>query len=116
MIAREWKGSILKDRAEEYIRLMHEVAIPDYRAIAGNLGAFCLTSERGRTVEVTMLTFWKNIDAIRAFAGPELTRAKYYAFDPSYLLWQESEVTHRHVTGVELVDTLAEFVAVEEHI
>ena len=32
--------------------------------------------------------------AIRRFAGDDLLRAKYYDFDPDYLLELEAEVTH----------------------
>ena len=38
--------------------------------------------------------FIEDLDAIRRFAGDELTRAKYYDFDPDFLLELEPEVTH----------------------
>ena len=34
------------------------------------------------------------LDAIGRFAGDELTKAKYYDFDPDFLLELEPEVTH----------------------
>jgi hypothetical protein len=41
-----------------------------------------------------MLTLWEDEAAIRRFAGDDLLRAKYYDFDPDYLLEMEPEVTH----------------------
>jgi hypothetical protein len=44
-----------------------------------------------------MFTLWDDHRAIRRFAGDELTRAKYYDFDPDFLLELEPEVTHFEV-------------------
>ena len=44
-----------------------------------------------------MFTLWDDLDAIRRFAGDELTKAKYYDFDPDFLLELEPEVTHFEV-------------------
>jgi hypothetical protein len=46
---------------------------------------------------VEMFTLWDDLDAIRRFAGDELTRAKYYDFDPDFLLELESDVVHFEV-------------------
>ena len=40
---------------------------------------------------------WESEDAIRRFAGDELTKAKYYDFDPDFLLEMEPEVVHFEV-------------------
>lgn len=99
MIVRRWTGAVLRERAEEYLTLMRDVAIPDYRAISGNCGAFCFHAKRGNIVEITMLTFWTGMVAVRAFAGTEPKIAKYYDFDPAFLLWQEAEVEHAEVAA-----------------
>jgi hypothetical protein len=41
-----------------------------------------------------MFTLWDDLAAIRRFAGDDLTLAKYYDFDPKFLLELEPEVTH----------------------
>lgn len=99
MIVRRWTGAVLSEHAEEYLALMRDVAIPDYRAISGNCGALCLHAERGNIVEITMLTFWTGMAAIHAFAGTNPMIAKYYEFDPAFLLWQEPEVEHTQVAA-----------------
>ncbi len=101
MIARRWTGTVRADRADAYIRLMNEIAIPDYRRIAGNLGAFCLAARRGDAVDVTMLTFWKDMTAVRSFAGPSPHVAKYYDFDAEYLLSMSAEAEHAEIEAGE---------------
>jgi hypothetical protein len=41
-----------------------------------------------------MLTFWESKDAIARFAGDDIEAAKYYDFDPAYLIELEPRVTH----------------------
>jgi hypothetical protein len=47
MIARRWHGRVPATKAEEYLGLMRDVALPDYRSTAGNLGAWCLHRREG---------------------------------------------------------------------
>ena len=42
---------------------------------------------------------WVNEDAIRAFAGDELLKSKFYPEDTGYLLEFEPEVQHYTVVG-----------------
>jgi hypothetical protein len=41
-----------------------------------------------------MITFWKSEEAIRAFAGHEISAAKYYDFDRDFLIELEPCSTH----------------------
>jgi heme-degrading monooxygenase HmoA len=93
MIARRWHGRVPAVKAEEYLRLMEQVGLPDYRSTEGNRGAWCLHRREGDVVHVEMFTFWDDLEAIRRFAGDDLTKAKYYDFDPDFLLELEPEVT-----------------------
>ena len=97
MIARRWHGRVPADKADDYLRLMAEVGLPDYRSTSGNRGAWCLHCREGGIVHVEMFTLWDDLEAIRRFAGDELTKAKYYDFDPDFLLELEPEVTHFEV-------------------
>jgi hypothetical protein len=87
------------DKADDYLSLMAEVGLPDYRSTDGNCGAWCLHRRDGDIVHVEMFTLWANLAAIRRFAGDELTKAKYYDFDPDFLLELEPEVTHFEVVA-----------------
>jgi hypothetical protein len=44
-----------------------------------------------------LTTFWESFDAIRAFAGADYERARYYPEDDEYLLEREPHVTHYDV-------------------
>jgi hypothetical protein len=94
MIARIWTGRVRPSNAAAYIKLMHDIAIPDYRQIEGNTGAWCL--HRESAIEVKMVTFWRDWAAIHTFAGDGDTveRAKYYDFDPDMLLDLPETVEH----------------------
>jgi len=41
-----------------------------------------------------MLSFWDDNAAIQRFAGQDYTRARYYDFDPSFLIEMEPHVHH----------------------
>jgi hypothetical protein len=94
MIARRWHGRVPAAKAEEYLGLMAEVGLPDYRSTAGNLGAWCLHRPDGEVVHVEMFTLWQDEAAIRRFAGDDMAVAKYYDFDPDFLLELEPHVTY----------------------
>ncbi|MBO9500071.1 MAG: hypothetical protein J7483_11510 [Novosphingobium sp.] len=94
MIARRWHGRVPNALAEEYLQLMREVALPDYRGTPGNRGAWCLSRVEGEVTHVEMLTFWDDFDAIRRFAGDDAEVAKYYDFDDRFLLEKEPGVLH----------------------
>lgn len=94
MIARMWHGRVPRAKSEEYLRLMRTVAIPDYKATAGNFGAYAMCRIDGDVAHFEMLTFWESLAAISRFAGPDAEAAKYYDFDRDFLL--EFEPTARH--------------------
>src|ERR1700733_9440087 len=40
VIARMWHGSVPASRSEEYLTRMRQIALPDYKTVSGNRGAF----------------------------------------------------------------------------
>ena len=97
MIARRWHGRVPAAKAEEYLKLTKDVGLADYRSTPGHIDSWCFHRAEGDIVHVETLSFWESLAAIRQFAGDELTRAKYYDFDPDFLLELEPEVTHFEV-------------------
>jgi heme-degrading monooxygenase HmoA len=97
MIARAWHGAVPENRADAYYEYLQRTGIPDYEATPGNKGVFVLRRRDGDVTHFLLLTFWESIDAVRAFAGDDVDRAKYYAEDPDYLLELEPRVTHYDV-------------------
>jgi two-component SAPR family response regulator len=94
MITRIWHGATPATISDEYLTLMRTVAIPDYRSTSGNKGAYALRRIEGDTVHFLMVTFWESEVAIRAFAGDDISVAKYYDFDKDFLLELEPCSTH----------------------
>lgn len=75
MIARYWSASTTQP-AEEYRRHFAEVVVPNLEALAGFEGAYLLESEVGTgQTRFVALTLWASRDAIRAFAGDDITRS-----------------------------------------
>jgi heme-degrading monooxygenase HmoA len=73
---------------------MRSVAVADYRATAGNLGAWVLRRDGDAASEFLMLTMWDSLEAVRRFAGDPADRARYYDFDSGYLLDLPERVAH----------------------
>lgn len=94
MIARMWHGMVPLAKSDEYLRLMRTVAIPDYKATPGNLGAYAMRRIVGEVAHFEMLTLWDSLEAITRFAGPEAETAKYYEFDKDFLLEFEPKARH----------------------
>jgi heme-degrading monooxygenase HmoA len=94
MIARLWHGVVPLEKAEQYLKLMRTVAIPDYQRIPGNKRAIVLQRNEGDVAHFMTFTLWDSIESIRAFAGEDINRAKYYDFDASYLAELEPTVHH----------------------
>jgi heme-degrading monooxygenase HmoA len=56
-----------------------------------------LLDREGDTAEYTLLTLWESRDAIRAFAGDDISRAKYYPDDQHYFIHMPDKVRHYDV-------------------
>jgi len=74
-------------------------SLPDYRATPGNRGVRVLRRAEGDVVHFLLVTFWDSFDAIRAFAGDDVERARYYPEDEEFLLELEPRVVHYEVIG-----------------
>lgn len=99
MIARMWHGRVLASKAGAYGEFLARRAVPDYRAVAGNVSVYILGRVEGEVAHFVVLTFWEDLDAVRRFAGPDAAVAKYYPEDAEFLLEYEPRVIHYEVVG-----------------
>ena len=99
MICRIWHGRTMRNKADAYARFLSERAIPDYESVAGNLSVSVLRRDDGDVTHFLTVTHWESEDSIRAFAGHDLLKAKYYPEDAEFLLEFEPEVQHFLVTA-----------------
>ena len=97
MIARIWHGETKIEDFEKYTAFMKSKAIPDYRNTDGFIKLIFLRRRDGNTGHFTLITFWKNIEAIKNFAGEDFEKAKYYPEDKNFLLYFEEKVIHYEV-------------------
>ncbi|MCC9145200.1 MULTISPECIES: hypothetical protein [unclassified Arthrobacter] len=92
---RTWRGLVRSHDLETYAEYVRETGINEYRATAGNLGAWILTrSLDGDRSEIVTVSLWVSLDAIRAFAGADVGRAVFYPEDDRFLLERDHTVSH----------------------
>jgi hypothetical protein len=85
-IMRIWRGEVDTARAAEYLQRVTPVALRDYACTPGYRGAWVLSRPVGAVTQVLTMSLWDSMAAIRTFAGDAPEAAKYYDFDPEYLL------------------------------
>ncbi len=95
MIARIWRGWVRTEDREAYADYIEGTGMAHYRRTPGNQGAHMLLRDLGdgRT-EVVTLSFWRDHDAIRQFAGDDVSAAVFYPEDERFLVAREDFVTH----------------------
>jgi heme-degrading monooxygenase HmoA len=69
MIARVWRGWAPIDLANDYDRHYRAEVVESLQAVPGFAGARLLRRVVGDQVEFLSLTFFEDLDAVRAFAG-----------------------------------------------
>ncbi len=97
MIARMWHGKVPKEKSGQYHQYLIKTGLHDYGKIEGNKGVFLLKKDEETITHFYTLTFWKDIPAIKKFAGEDYEKARYYPEDKDFLLEFETFVTHFEV-------------------
>jgi heme-degrading monooxygenase HmoA len=99
MIVRMWHGRVPTGKAQAYREFVTRRAIPDYRSVPGNISVHVLERKEGDVTHFMTVTFWKDLESIKGFAGQEVERAKYYPEDKEFLMEFEPAVVHYEVVG-----------------
>ena len=98
-ILREWRAEIRRTLKHEYVDYVSSTGLPGYRSTPGNLGAVIAVRDLDQErAEVVTLSWWKDEKSIRAFAGEDIERARYYPEDDRYLLTRPENVHHYEST------------------
>jgi heme-degrading monooxygenase HmoA len=69
MIARMWRGSAIRERADDYVKHLQQSVVPELRQIDGFKGIYLLRRNLPDDVEFVVMTLWESMEAIRKFAG-----------------------------------------------
>jgi heme-degrading monooxygenase HmoA len=78
VIARRWTAQASRAQAPAYAAHLRTRVLPALRAVEGYAGALLLegaAADGGEGVEFVVLTFWRSREALRGFAGADLTAA-----------------------------------------
>ena len=90
MIAREWKCTLPLRRRDGFLEHLHATGVAETSALPGYRGHLILERELpGEAVEVTLITCWTSLDAVKAFAGEDIGVAVLYPGDEAYELVPE---------------------------
>jgi heme-degrading monooxygenase HmoA len=77
MIARLWRGWTKRSDAAEYATYVQQMGLTAYRATPGNRGAWILQRDVDDRTEILTLSLWDSADAVRRFAGDDISRAVF---------------------------------------
>ena len=99
MIVRTWAATADAAGAGNYSRYFDGTLLPELRKLPGFNGAYLLRRDLGEkgTVELTAHTFWESPEAIRAFAGDDITLSIVEPEAQAMLLDFDRMAAHRHV-------------------
>jgi heme-degrading monooxygenase HmoA len=97
MIIRTWSARATDSGARDYHRYFEDTLLPRLRELPGFRGGYLLARRAGGEVELTTHTLWVAEDAIRAFAGDEITAAIVEPVALAHLLEMDTSAIHRTV-------------------
>jgi heme-degrading monooxygenase HmoA len=75
MIARVWTARTTQAQAPAYAEYLRTHVLPALQGIDGYESALLLQRDDDAVSDVQVITFWRSLDAIRAFAGSDLEAA-----------------------------------------
>ena len=96
MIARRWRGRVRAADHDAYLRYVEETGIAALLATPGNEGVivFRYLDDATETSEIEIVSLWQDRDSIAAFAGADISVARFFPDDDRFLV--ERELTARH--------------------
>lgn len=93
-ITRIWHGRTRTEHTDEYLQVLIDIGVADYKSVAGNLSVEIWREIEGDICHFWTVTKWDSIESIKRFAGEDYEKAKYYRDDEKYLLEFEPNVRH----------------------
>jgi heme-degrading monooxygenase HmoA len=98
VILRRWSGRIRTADEADYVAYVKRTGGADYAETPGNLGFQIVMRAMGDGVsEVTTLSWWTSMAAVKGFAGNDPEIARYYPHDDRFLLDRPPNVDHYRV-------------------
>jgi heme-degrading monooxygenase HmoA len=97
MIARTWSAKTTAVLAPVYAEHLRSQVLPALRNVEGYAGALLLERPIPEGVEILVITFWRSLDSLRGFAGPDLDQAVVAAQAAAVLTEFDQRVRHYEV-------------------
>ncbi|HFQ15802.1 MAG TPA: antibiotic biosynthesis monooxygenase [Rhodobacteraceae bacterium] len=97
MILRTWHGRTRLEDADAYEEFLKQRAAPDYASAGGLRQLFFTRRDEGDIAHFLLVTIWESVEAVKAFAGQDAARAKYYPEDDAFLLEKEAQALNHRV-------------------
>ena len=96
MIARRWRGRVRAADFDAYLAYLGETGIAALRATPGNRGVvvFRHLDEPADSAEFEVVSYWRDLADIRAFAGDDISVARFFPDDDRFLIDRELTVRH----------------------
>ena len=99
MIERHWRGLARREHADEYAAHLRRDTFPQLERIAGFLGASILRRDVAAGVEFLVVTRWKSLRAIQAFAGQDAELAVVPVNVQRMMVEYDARARHYEATG-----------------
>ncbi len=84
--ARVWKGRTRRQDFEAYSRYLHDFGVEKIRGVPGNIKVEMFRALREDHAEFMVISYWPDLETIRAYSGEDVTRTRHLEKDPDYLL------------------------------
>ena len=100
MIVRTWSATATPSGAWNYRRYFAGTLLAQLRNLPGFAGGYLLSRDLDNpegTIEVTALTFWQSVAAIKAFAGEDITVSIVEPEAQAFLLNFDATATHHNL-------------------
>lgn len=98
MIVRTWHGCVPRRHEAGFAAHLEQTGVQHSRSIAGNLGAFVRQEEQGEWTHFFLATYWRDLEAVKAFAGDNYHIAVTYPDDEQLELLSDPYVFQHEVS------------------
>ena len=99
MMARRWRGKVRAADHDAYLRYVEQTGVAALRATPGNevVVIYRHLDRDAATSEIEVVSLWRDRSSIVAFAGDDISVARFFPEDDSYLIDRELTVRHDDV-------------------
>ncbi len=97
MIARVWTARTTPDRAPRYADHLRTRVLPQLRALNGYGGVSLLRRDTDGETELIVISRWRSLEAVRAFAGADVEAAVVEGEAAAVLSRYDERVRHYEI-------------------